>query len=438
MGAVIRGAKNIFRNFIRSLSIILILSIAFGLALIMLVSYYSVQNKIQEIKSSVGNIITVTPAGVRGFEGGGELLTTEQVKNIESINHVSSVSKVLQDRLINNQNTTLQPSLEPGSFGRRQQEQGGGGDRNMPGRSFIMSIMVIGIDNLSNIQSLGVGQFKITSGQKFDARSEELVSLVGIDLANKNNLKTSSFFSAYNNNIKVLGIYDTGNKFFNNSIIMPLRTVQNLSGQSGQISSVIVSVDSIDHLSEVQSTIKGKLGDKADIVSSEEMVSSTIRPLENIKTIALYSLLGALVAGIAIVFLTMLLIVRERRKEIGILKAIGASNFKIILQFVSESIMLSLLGGLIGIVLGVLLSNPIVKIMVQSNATAGFEGGPRMGQRIMMIMGNVQTIRNIQVLVGPSIIIYGLLIILAVAIIGSAIPTFLIAKIPPAEAIKNE
>ena len=45
--------------------------------------------------------------------------------------------------------------------------------------------------------------------------------------------------------------------------------------------------------------------------------------------------------------MTMLMIVRERKKEIGVVKAIGQSNFKVILQFAFESLTLTILGSII-------------------------------------------------------------------------------------------
>ncbi len=52
------------------------------------------------------------------------------------------------------------------------------------------------------------------------------------------------------------------------------------------------------------------------MVSDATSVADTVSSLDNIRTIALYSLIGALVAGAAIILLSMVMIVRERRREI--------------------------------------------------------------------------------------------------------------------------
>ena len=48
----------------------------------------------------------------------------------------------------------------------------------------------------------------------------------------------------------------------------------------------------------------------------------------------------------------MVMVVRERRREIGVFKAIGASNIKIMSQFIAEAVTLTFLGMLAGIIIG--------------------------------------------------------------------------------------
>ncbi len=93
MNGIWRGVKNAFRNKIRTVSIILILGLSMGLALSMLIANQAVTQKIETVKSSVGNTVSISPAGARGFEGGGDPLTSEDVSKVGSLDHVSSVTK---------------------------------------------------------------------------------------------------------------------------------------------------------------------------------------------------------------------------------------------------------------------------------------------------------------------------------------------------------
>ncbi len=447
MGIVKRGVKNAFRNSIRTISIVAILSLSIGMSLVMFLAVRAVETKIDAVKSAVGNTITITPAGVRGFEGGGEALTSTEIKKINSLEHVTKVISSINDRLQSEDDINLESAIEPGSMGERQ-TRGMEGMQAPPDDSgnkissgeMKMPITITGVNDLSSTTALGVSEFKITSGTEFDATSSERVALIGKGLAEKNDLQVGSHFKAYGKKIKVVGIYDAGNTFSNGGIFMPLATLQKLSDQKNQLTQVVVEVDSIDSLDTVLTSVKDQLGDDADIVSQKETAESTIKPLENIKTISMYSLFGALIAGSIIIFLTMIMIVRERRREIGVLKAIGASNINITIQFVVESLVLTLCGAVAGIIAGVFASNPVLKLLVSNSTSSTVTGGGMrpgaMMQAGLGFMGN--TVRDVAAIVNFDIIIYGLLAAIIIAVLGSAIPAFFIAKIRPAEVMRSE
>ncbi len=464
MGAIRRGIKNAFRNTIRTLSITLILALSIAMSLIMLLALKTVQAKIDSVKSSVGNTLTVSPAGVRGFEGGGTLLTSQNVTDVASISHVSGAVSILSDRLENpssgasnpnrptnstqstNNTTNLTSPITPGSFGNRQQQNSTG---TAPATNFTLPVQIFGINKLDSSQSLtalGVSQFDITAGDKIDATSSENIVMIGKDLATKNNLAVGSTFEAYGQTLTVGAIFDTGSTFTNAVIVAPIKTVQTLSSQANQVNSIIVQADSIDNISSVQSAITAKLGsDKVDVTSQVDQANNAVKPLENIKTISTYSLIGSLVAGAIIIFLTMIMIVRERRREIGVLKAIGSSNLLIVKQFVAESLVLTLLGSLVGMILGFIFSNPVLNILVTNSesttSTAARQAGGG-GQFAIRLGGGLSGARdalsNIHTVVGWNIIGYGLLAAILIAILGSAIPAFFISKVRPAEAMRVE
>ena len=110
MNVVSRGIRNAFRNLVRTFSIVVILGLSMGLALAMLVAYQAVGQKINSVKSSVGNTITITPAGFSGFSQVNNSLTTDQLSKVSSLPHVTNVDETLTDRL-----TTIGSSTQ--SFG---------------------------------------------------------------------------------------------------------------------------------------------------------------------------------------------------------------------------------------------------------------------------------------------------------------------------------
>jgi len=446
MNVFSRGIRNAFRNTIRTFSIVLILGLIIGLSLAMLVARQAVSQKISSVESSVGTTVSISPAGVRGFSGGGNPLTETQITPIQKLPHVISVDESLSDRLTSS-TTNLQSSIDAGSLGRRFAGNGGqnitqsggfsGGNEGSATATFSPPVIVLGTTNPSNLSNTqGGGTFKLTSGKVFASTSTDNVAVIGSNLATKNNLQVGSTFTAYGTTITVLGIFDAGNTFANSQLIMPLVTVQTLSGQAGDITSAVATVDSITNVDSVTTAIKNQLGSAADVTNAATQAQNTIAPLKNIQTISLYSLIGAVIAGAVIILLTMIMIVRERRREIGVIKAIGASNVNIMVQFMTEAITLTFLGSIIGIGLGVVAGNPITKLLVTNSANSSAPtGGGRFGRAFGGITNSITSVHGT---VGWSIILYGLGGALIIAILGSALASYFIAKVRPAEVMRAE
>jgi len=465
MNVITRGVRNAFRNAIRTFSIVVILGLSIGLALTMVIARQAVQSKISAVKGSIGNTITISPAGSRGFEGGGNPLTTAEMAKVTATSHVVALTETLSDRL-DSTDTNLQSSINAGSLGRRfgggnGGGTGGGGFGGASGAAggaasgtFTLPVTIIGINNLTNSAanaalSGGVGggsstgTFKITSGKTINPAVDANEALVGTSLASKNNLKVGSTFQAYGATLTVAGIFDAGNQFSNSQLIIPLATEQRLSAQPGDITSATAQVDSITNVAGTVTAIQNKLGSSvADVTSEQAESTDALAPLQNIATISLVSLIGAVIAGSVIILLTMLMIVRERRREIGVLKAIGASNVKVMYQFVAEAITLTMLAAVVGLVIGAVGGTPMTKLLVTTNTTTsvtGGIGGRGGGGGFSRVAGfGVRSVHGVTASIGWNIILYGLGAALLIAILGSALPALLIAKIRPAEVMRTE
>lgn len=454
MNAVTRGFRNAFRNMIRTFSIVIILGISVGLSLSMLVARQAVADKITTVKSSIGNTISVSPAGARGFEGGGEALTVEQMNSISKISNVSSLTQTLNDRLTT-ENTSLISAVDAGTLGNRSQRNSGvgfqgppersnGSSNSSPGtvtRTFTPPVMVTGVNNTSNASIYGGDSVTYIAGQAINATQDENKAVVGKAIAEKNNLSVGSTFTAYGTTMTVAGIYDAGNTFANNGVIVSLATLQRLSNQAGAVTSATVTVNSIDNIDSVVSAIKVSLGDKADVTSNQTTAKTALEPLESVKTISTYSVLGALGAGAIIILLTMMMIVRERRREIGVMKAIGSTNTKTMIQFVSEAVMLTLLGLIVGLVISVFAAQPITKVLVNNSTSTNTsqQQGPGRAGRVGRLGNNaLSSARSVQTSVGLDVIGYGVGLAFLIAIFGSAIPALLISKVRPAEVMRAD
>jgi putative ABC transport system permease protein len=447
MNVITRGIRNAFRNVIRTLSLVTILGLSIGLSLSMLLAHQAVGAKINSVKASVGNTVSVSPAGVRGFDGGGNALTETDIAKVKALAHVTSVTESLSDRLTS-ADTNLVSAIDAGSLGRRFAGNSGqtfaarpdGGAAGNSTASFTPPVTVVGTTDPTNLASTaGGGTFTLKSGKVFASTSSDNVALVGSTLATKNNLTVGSTFTAYGQTITVAGIFDAGNTFSNNQVIVPLQAEQTLSSQAGALTSAVLNVDSVENVDTVTTAAGKALGSAADVTNDAARAKTSIAPLENIQTISLYSLIGSVVAGSVIILMTMVMIVRERRREIGVLKAIGASNVKVVMQFMSEAVTLTMLSAVIGIMIGTIAGNPITKLLVNNASSSTTTGGPGGGGFVRSQVGGIgRGLANIHAAVGFSIILYGLLAALVIAIVGSAVSAFFIAKVRPAEVMRAE
>ena len=154
-------------------------------------------------------------------------------------------------------------------------------------------------------------------------------------------------------------------------VLVPIATAQRYFVSGTKVRSIAVSVASADQIALTKARLTALLQERHGTNGTDDdfNISDQAQLLDTFSSVT--GLLTLLLAGIASISLVvggigimniMLVSVRERTREIGIRKAIGARGSDILLQFLVEALVLSLLGGLIGIVLGVAASAVIAAI----------------------------------------------------------------------------
>jgi len=403
MSVVGRGVRNAFRSPARVAAIVVILGLTIGLSFVMLVGHRSVENKIGATLASIGTTVSIAPAGYSTASTVNDHLTTGQLSQLAQLPHVVSLDEALPGSLPSESGATSQSAarrttLLPSS----------------PGEP----VSFVGTNEPSDASNIGASILRIMAGHVIDGTGDSRDAMVSSTVAERNHLKVGSAFRAYGAVLTVKAIFQSDTDNGNAAVIVPLATEQRLSHRADQVTSAAITVDSLTNLSAVTGAITATLGPAAKVTSDAARAGQAIAPLKSVKSLSFYSLLGAAGTAAGIILLVMVMTVREREREVGIVKAIGGSTASIVLEFMTEALTFAILGGTAGVIGGALAASSITSGLVSSS------GHPRAAQ--------VHATATM-----PEILI-GLAGILLIAAFGSAAASWLISRIQPAEALRSE
>lgn len=271
--------------------------------------------------------------------------------------------------------------------------------------------------------------FKLLAGRNMnrtDARSGQNICILGYDVAKRlmgENVQTAVNQQVRINNIpyRVLGVLESRGSSFgfsrDNMIITSYQNVER-NFPSGNSYMVAIMVNSIPELKTAMGEAEGsfrairKLNtteesnfamDRSDSIVEKAMNSLGFLTI-SATVIGLITLIGAAISLMNI----MLVSVSERTKEVGLVKAIGGKSKMIRQQFLMESVIISCLGAVFGIILGVLVGNVFSLVL-----NTGF--------------------------VVPWLwVLYGILICTIVGIVAGLYPAVKAGKLNPIEALRYE
>jgi putative ABC transport system permease protein len=220
---------------------------------------------------------------------------------------------------------------------------------------------------------LAIDNDKVESGSAFtddDYTNRHRVALVGTTVAT--DLAGGSGLSIVGKTVEFNGIQftvkgvlaskgTTGAQDQDDVVIAPLTAVQDTLTGYGSVSRITVQATSADTVSTAESEVTDILDARHKVtatdadftVSSASSFLAAATSSNKTFTVLLASVaaISLLVGGIGVMNI-MLVTVTERTREIGIRKAIGAQKFDIVTQFLIEAVLLSLFGGLMGVVIG--------------------------------------------------------------------------------------
>jgi putative ABC transport system permease protein len=465
-----RGIRNAFRNATRTVSIVLILGLAIGLAFVMLIANRAVASKTATALSSVGNTVTIGPPG---YSAGGKLggfLTSKDLDPVAHLHGVTGVNELLNGALkASNPPPTSAtgtgtpqgapkvikagtPKAGNGSSSGSSPVKTGSTSLKYPGTLAAataglacepkpctppisyFTIYVTGSTQPTDAANIGASTLNILSGHAISGTSTSDDAMISSEMARKNGLKVGSTFTAYGKTLAVAAIFQSNSQQGNNTVIVALPLLQQLMGAGDQIFNATVTASSLSQLSKVTSEIERVLGKRASVVSYVSDAEQAVNDLNGVKSIALDSLIGAIAAAVVVLFLVMVMIVRERKREIGVLKAIGSPNRRIIGQFATEAVTFTLLGLVLGLVIGLVASSPVTSSLVSHSGVSGDTGA-----RGLFGTGSpaLTHLTDIRAQVGLAVILEGIAAAVLVAVLASTAAAWMISRVRPAEVLRS-
>lgn len=330
--------KAVLSNKVRSALTMLGVIIGVSAVILLIAIGRGVQNYISDQFASLGsNLVFVMPG--KGFGQNGPPSTSNKLDD----KHIS---------ILENQTGELIDKLTPEIVANKNLSY-----RN---QNFYGSIIGLGNDGAE------VFNFEAKDGRLFnqaEANSGDRVVVIGPVV--KEELFGSS--DAIGKKIKiedktftVVGVFKEKSQSFDDGTFMPRKTMENELKIKTFLAIVIKVKDEQNiarHMKAFERALLRDLKQDDFTVQSQSEILGSIQSIIQILTIGLGSIAGIslLVGGIGIMNI-MLVSVTERTREIGLRKALGATNNNIALQFLVESIMLSVSGGAIGIILGWLMA----------------------------------------------------------------------------------
>ncbi|HEX6557503.1 MAG TPA: ABC transporter permease [Ktedonobacteraceae bacterium] len=442
MKLLIRSIRNVLRSPLRLVLVVALLGTSLMFVAAMMSLSASAQQELAAVHQQVGTAITINYAsndsvnstsGNGGSQGG---VTISGPKNATLIPN-STVQKVKSTRgVVSTQESLTRPDTDG------KLKSGSITDPN--GKQISIPVLVNGISSDASHFTLQGGTTPtLVSGRSFhDYDANAYVAMMSQSLANRNHLKVGSTFTLKGKTFRIIGLYTTSDQFSSNSIVVPLATMQKVFGIKG-VDSITAYAANYEQVKAVATRLRNALGKQYDVVTQDAQYNNVFSALGATQnTIQLALIISVSIAVVVIIF-AVLMLVRERTVEIGILKAIGASHLQVLRQFWTEIVTLSAAAAALAALLLATLGPTISQRFDISPSSPGASGGPVTtggpGGQIFQTPPNAN-LGNIH-LAAATLNAQTLLIILGLgiglALLTSVIPTWFVSHIKPAEVLRK-
>jgi putative ABC transport system permease protein len=202
---------------------------------------------------------------------------------------------------------------------------------------------VTGVD-LEQFDKLN-GGFRFVTGGSFQGPGDVLVDSY---YADQHKYHVGDTVTVLNRPWRLAGIYEPGMLA---RLVVPLKTLQEITANSGKVTVIYVKLDDPSRTDEVISGLERKLKDYQIRSMQEYTDLFSVNSVPMLKEFIVVVIALGVLVGFLVVFLSMYTAVLERTREIGVLKALGASPGYVLNILLRETVLLAIAGSILGILL---------------------------------------------------------------------------------------
>lgn len=420
MGMIILGLRNLLRNKVRLVLVTILIAVPFFLLLAMYAIGDAVERQTAILAENVNTVLQLRARGSMGhvnMVGQDRILPQEVLEKVRGIEHIEHVEPYLLAMApITPPNFVMHVGLAPTAVKWLESHGEAGNPRIIAGRDFTPE------DAGQDVAIIGQGYAEWAGIEPEEVGTARLV----IDPTRAH--PAIFAMDRPTRELRIIGMYASGYVFGDLQLFMPTDTFRSIYGTDQGISWLFVKVDSVEYVPVVAQRLRETVGDVADILVPEHAAIFTATTSRTVTRLAAAGGLLAIALMVIVIFFVLLVTVRERAREIGTLKAIGAGNGGITVQFLAEAVALGLLGGILGLLLfralGAMVTGRLFALSI----------GPFLPSHYKPLFESLA--------VGNQLSIAVLLVVLAVAFIaaavGSAYGVWQAVKLSPLEAMKHE
>jgi hypothetical protein len=345
-GSAARGLRNPFRSRIRGVIVVALLALVTGVLGLMVQAAQASRREIARLDARIRTVVELREAGAFGTGGfGGDkpigeadfsVDTLERLRRIPSAAHLARVDEYVYT-----------PQVDPSRPNAYAMVIG------LPPGAAMRAIGEVDYENARIIGGRGLAPVDAEARAAVVGRLYARQRL-GIETPSDHALRDARI-TLNGRPFAVVGIYTTENDFGDNHVFVPLEAFRATFNPGRKLTKIFVTVDSVANVERVVADLEDRARfPEVDVVTTPEAVSTARTTLGSLAVATAYGAVLLFTIGAVLIVAVMVLSTRERVREIGTLKAIGASNREVVVQFLAESVALSGLGGLGALVVATL------------------------------------------------------------------------------------